>query len=288
MAQSIASLRNLQALRLLLKEDSADEAMQSLAQIKNLRHFSVQDSNYNKKNILQTIILNSASSLRSLDVKTNQYATNFLQDWERNIATNDNLAKCKHTLSVLKSLTICGFAIDSSIVRSLSKAFDLMGLYDLGIGHIAAGKHLLFQHLTNLATSLPEGSTSVCLRSLCMEMSEYNSWNVMDTESSANFEAICGFISSFNTLTTLELKNYNQYPDTIITNPGLPTMLSQAILQHKNLKSLKISYIGITGGRKTPYLSASTIAAITNGLHRLEFFEFAPDEAEIVRLFRNT
>ena len=280
MGQSIASLRNLQALQLLSIEAEA-EAMKPLANIKNLKHLSVETGNSDEYDILQSILLNSTSTLRSLAVKTNLYATSFLQDWEKKVSADDALAKQKHSFAVLKSFSLCGVSIDATFIKSLQRAINFMGLHELTLGSITHCKHLFFEHLTSLAISSQNSAKGIRLRTLCLEMSRFRYGETIE-HTQTNFDAECHFISAFDTLTSLEIKDYNQYPDTIATNPGLSDSLLQAILKHKNLRSLKISYLGIMSGRKIPYLSATTVAALVDGLSQLQELMFAPEEAEIV------
>jgi hypothetical protein len=284
MGQSIASLKSLQALRL-LSENPEVEAMTPLAKIKNLKHLSVENGSSDENNVVQSILLNSTSTLQSLVVMTNLYATSFLQDWEKEVSADDALAKQKHSLTVLKSFTLGGASFDATSIKSLQRAIDFMGLRELTLGRLSDGKHLFFQHLTSLTTFSQNNATGISLRSLCLEMRDERYGEPFE-QTQANFEAKCRFISSFDTLTTLEIKDYNQYPATIATNPGLSDTLLQAILKHKNLRSLKISYSGVLSGCKIPSLSAKTIAAIIDNLPQLQDLEFAPEEAEIVGSFR--
>jgi hypothetical protein len=280
MGQSIASLKNLQALRLLLKEPEVG-AMTPLAKIKNLKHLSVENGGSNENSIVQSILLNSTSTLRNLAVKTHSYATSFLQDWEKQVSADDSLVKQKHSFTVLKSFTLDGISFNATFIKSLQRAIDFMGLRELTLGHLSDGKHLFFQHLTSLATSFPNSATGISLESLRFEVSDGRYRQTLE-QTQTNFEAKCQFISAFDTLTTLEIKDYNQYPDTITTNPRLSDTLLQAILKHRNLRSLKTSYTGAVSDCKIPYLSAKTVAAIIDNLPQLQNLDFAPEEAEIV------
>ena len=282
MAQSIASLENLQALRLLSSHHKV-EAMIPLAKIKNLSHLSVENDDFDDNNIISSVVLNSKSTLRSLVVKTNYYATSFLQGWEK-VYADDSLGKEKHSLAVLKAFTLCGTTFDTTFIKSLEKAIDFMGLLELTLGRFGVGERLFFQLLASLATSSQTSATSIGLRNLCLDMLDFSHSEALERQ--MIFETKCSFISAFDTLTTLEIKGYNQYPDTIATNPGLSDTLLEAILKHKNLRILKISYSGISVGRKIPYLSAKTVAAIIDNLPQLQGLEFAPEEAEIVGTFR--
>lgn len=281
MAQSIASLRNLQALSLSLLTREID-AFTPLEGIKNLKHLRVAlNCGSNEIHFVRSILLNSTSTLQSLVVAWAAHTPSFLQNWERMVSTDDALAKEKHSLTVLKSFTLCGVSFDANFISSLQRAIDFMGLRELTLEYLAEGKEAIFEHLTNLAILSQSGARSINLRSLCLEMS--NERYGMHRYAQTYLDHKYRFISSFNTLTSLELKDHNQYPDTIATNPGLPNALLQAIIKHKGLKRLKISYYTLLPQRKIPCLSATTIAAIIGNLPRLQEFEFEPEEAEIVR-----
>ncbi len=65
--------------------------------------------------------------------------------------------------------------------------------------------------------------------------------------------------------------------------PGLADTLLRAILEHRGLRSLAISYRGRTRRAVLiPYLSASTVGALVDGLPRLQGFEFAPERGQMV------
>jgi hypothetical protein len=281
MGESIASLTNLQALRLLSGTSKA-EAVAPLAKIKNLKHLSVEYGGSDESIAVRSILLNSASTLRSLLIQTASFATSFWQDWEEKVFANDVLAKQQHVLSALKSLSLSGVSFDSTSMKSLQSAVDFMALCELTLGRFSDGKHLLLQTLASLANSPQNNSTRISLRSLCLDMSENRLTETIE-QRQTNFEATCRFISAFDTLTSLEIREYNQYPDTIPLNPGLPGTLLQAILRHKNLRSLKLSYAGVMSNHKIPYLSAATVATLVDNLPRLRNLEFAPEEARIVR-----
>jgi hypothetical protein len=281
MADSIAALKNLQALCLVsARVEFNTEAMTPLAKIKNLKHLSIQSGSIDDSKIMQSILLNSTSTLQSLAIETNSYAVAFLKDWEAQVSTNDALAKQKYRLKVLKSFTLCNASFDAPFVSSLQTAIDFMGLRELSLGPLSTGSRLFFQLLTELATTSKDRGTAISLRSLSIDMSNETYGGTLDP---TQFDAKCRFISAFDTLTTLEIKDYNQYPESITTNPGLSNTLLEAILTHKSLTCLKISYAGIMGNRKIPYLSATTVATIIDNLPQLQMFEFAPEEAEIVR-----
>ncbi|KAH8674452.1 hypothetical protein BGZ60DRAFT_373021 [Tricladium varicosporioides] len=281
-AQSLASLKNLKALRLFSSSVEAED-MKPLAKIKNLKHLDIQDysgfGNSIDRNITQSILRNSMSTLQSLVVETNMYAGNFLQDWKGKAAGMDGTTPESCSFTALKSLSLSGITIDASAVKSLHKAIDFMRLGELTIVHFNDTDGLLLQYLTSFTSSQSTG-TGINLRKLSLKMSD-NTFGHTSEQKKAQFEAKCRFISSFGTLTTLELPDYGQYPDSIATNPGLADILLQAILKHKNLRCLRIPYKGKMSGMKVPYLSATTVEVIIAGLPQLQEFEFAPEEEQI-------
>jgi hypothetical protein len=255
--------------------------MKPLAKIKNLKHLELQGDILDNRNITQSMLRNSMSTLQSLVVQTNMFAGNFLQDWENNASGKDATMRENHSFTTLKSLSLFGTMIDESVIKSLHKAIDFMRLAELTLVHLHDTDSLLLQYLSSLATSSQVTGTGISLRSLNLKMSD-NSFMHTSGQKKADFEAKCRFISSFSTLTTLELPDYGQYPASIATNPGLSDILLQAILKHKNLRNLRISYVGITSGLKVPYLSAKSVETIICGLPHLQEFEFAPEEEQMV------
>lgn len=285
--QSLASLKNLKALRLFSSEVEAED-MKPLAKIKNLKHLDLQDYGGFRgaidRNIMQSMLRNSLSTLQSLVVETAMYAGNFLQGWESKSSGKDGTTPGTHNFTALKSLSLSGITIDASAIKSLHKAIDFMQLGDLTLVHLNDTAGLLLQHLTSLTTSYQGISAGISLRKLNLKMSDDNFMHTPE-QKKAGFEAKCRFISSFGTLTTLELPDYGQYPDSIATNPGLADMLLQAILKHKNLRNLRIPYTGRTSGMKVPYISATTVGIIIAGLPHLQEFEFAPEEEQMVGFY---
>jgi hypothetical protein len=223
--------------------------------------------------------MNSTSTLRSLSLESSPYASSFLEDWE-NVSADNAFAKQKHTLTALKSLSLSGLSFDAASLKSLDEAIDIMGLRELTLGYLSKGANF-FQHLTDLATSTQKSARKINLRSLSLDMANGYSLG----QSQANFDTQCRFISSFDTLTTLELKDCNLYPTGFANDPELTNVLVQAILKHKNLRTLKIWYHGIISNLNVPYLSASSVATIVDNLPQLEYFEFAPEETQIIGQF---
>ncbi|KAM6515042.1 hypothetical protein FSOLCH5_009279 [Fusarium solani] len=255
--------------------------MRPLAKVKNLQHLSVEDYSWGsamgKDNVVRAMLLNSRSTLRSLSMKTSSYATSFLEDWEKIVSASKSSQA--HGLIALKSLTLSGVRFDEgNFLKSMQRAIDFASLQELKLGRLSEGRHRLFQYLSSFAGSAQD--KRIALRILSVDMSHNQRMETPEQEQ-MGFDAKCAFISSFDTLSTLELVDYNQYPQEHVVNPGLSDTLLQAILKHENLRVLRISYRGIISGCKIPYLSAETVATIVNNLPHLEDFTFAPEESEI-------
>jgi hypothetical protein len=275
MGQSLASLKGLKALRL-YPSNNVYVDMSPLARIKNLKHLDIQGSGgYGNSDVMQSILRNSMSTLEGLVVQTSTYAGNFFQDWEGKVMRET------HDFTALKLLSLSGILVNENVVKSLYKAIDFMRLSELTIADFEDDDALLMQHHTRLAISSQGTDAGINLRTLSLKMSD-GKYTHTSRQNRVDFEAKCRFISTFDTLTHLDLPDYGQYSDDIATNPGLSSVLLQAILKHKHLRTLRISYTGITSGLKIPYLSATAVGAIIDGLPHLQEFEFAPEEAHMV------
>lgn len=261
-----------------------------MATIKNLKHLSIEDNlyafgcacNYGRSiltedHVVRSILLNSRSTLESLCVKTRSLKSNFLYNWQECSSDDGSLTTENHYLTALKSLTLSGITLDADFVESFRHAIKFSDLEAFTLIEAPTSKAIFFECLTGFSS----GSRNLKLENLTLEIVQ-SRWGRSSEEHQEEFEAICRFISSFNTLRTLELKDYGQYPSNIATNPGLPQMLLRAIVKHRKLQCLKISYGGITSGYKIPYLSAETVAFIVGNLSDLREFSFAPVESDIV------
>jgi hypothetical protein len=283
--QSLASLKNLKTLRLVSSEFKAED-MKPLAAIKNLKHLwifdnSLSGNSVDKRNVTQSIIRNSLSTLQSLAVETCMYSLHLLQDWESNVSGKVASLRDSHDLIALKSLLLSGIDIDTTVIKSLHKAIDFMQLDELTLVDFHDVDGVFSEYFTSLATLAQGTAKGISLRRLSLKMSNDNILYTSE-QKNAELDAKCRFISSFGTLTALELLDYGQYPKNITTNPGLSDMLLQAILKHKHLRTLKIHYVGIRTDSNVPYLLATTVGTIIDGLPSLQEFEFAPDEEQMV------
>ncbi|KAL6925384.1 hypothetical protein FSST1_002658 [Fusarium sambucinum] len=274
MAQIIAGFKKLQALSL----DLGYNSYQPLSEIRNLKHLALRA--HGQTDILHSLLLNSRSTLRSLDLRTSSFE--FLNDWTRIIST-DKDAGNQHYFTCLRSFGMQVSYLDPTSVQSLIRAIDFVGLQELLIEHLHDNSRLLFQQLFDLFSTARTSGLDVRLRSLKVNMA-VSVYNVTESQIQEATEARSRFLSSFHTLKVLDLADYGQYPLEVSENPGLPNNLIQAILQHKGLEKLSISYNGIISGCKLPYLTPATIATLIDNLPLLRQIDIAPEEDDLDEL----
>jgi hypothetical protein len=258
--------------------------MAPLALLKNIRHLDVQPSEYIAGgDFLPSILKNSRTTLESLILYNGIDFQNLDLDDE---PANDSDAPPPY-LTALKSLTLSGFRLSSVAIdgakalKSLCKTINFIALKELVIQYHDDENCLFLPHLTSLFASALTTNTPIHLRTLQLKMSDH-SWNHTGLQHTAHLTHKCNLISSFNTLTSLHLPDYGQYPSSNPVNPGLAPIFLNAILKHVHLRSLRISYIGVTSSLKIPYLSAYTVGRIVDALPELRDFEFAPEESQMV------
>lgn len=293
MSESIAAKKNLKALRLCVgggsSSDLEDEAA-PLAKLNNLEHISILSRSWgslvtSREKILQSMLLNSLSTLKSLEIRTTQWFSNFLDDWEVQIkARNPDAMEQAHDFTALKSLSLSGVAFAGqfceTVMPSLTRAIDFLQLRELTLKDLNEGKVAFFKYLEDLFRGADKGT--IQLRKLSLDMAgDEKSQSYVTTE--YQVEGIYRFISSFDTLTTLEFEEHNIYNSAVESNPGLSRRLQQVVLNHKELETLRFTYRGSgSGDYRTPYVSAKTVQILMKNLLNLRTFEFAPDENDLV------
>ncbi|KAF4974211.1 hypothetical protein FZEAL_8849 [Fusarium zealandicum] len=277
MAESLASLGSLKAL-CLFSDHISDESMNLIATIKNLKHLAMDYADHRRRigghgSAIRAMLLNSASTLQSLTIPAGSLLYGFLEERDEKVLENKLVAHQPLHLSALQALDISYMPDDEAFITSLQRAIDLMALRELRLHGMSQGKELIYQRLSSLAQKT---TRDIRLRSLYLDMSA-ESYGASFAQNMPDYRYECGFISSFDTLTALEISGYGLYPD-YIANPGLSDLLLQAISKHRNLTSLTMSYPFIPSGCKVPYLSADTVSTIVKNLPHLQVLHFAPDE----------
>lgn len=261
--------------------------MVPLARVKSLKHLHLQIG-YEILATGQSILRNSMSTLQSLDIITNSWCRQFLHSWSKNLKSSghDTISRLdkRPDFPALRSLHVEGMMIDEEFIKEFPRAIDLSKLRELTLVRLKDPQTLLWPFLASLITSFRRSNTPLNLRTLFVDM--HDPHLQYDTEQQkALFIAKCSFIASFDTLTTLNVRGYGQYTrNEASTNPGLSDTLLQGILKHKNLRVLRISYVGKISGLEIPYLGAEPIGDIIDGLPLLREFEFAPDESRMDKI----
>ncbi|KAM0350999.1 hypothetical protein ACHAPU_002777 [Fusarium lateritium] len=294
MAQSIAAKTSLKALRLYANDDWATSTdVSSLANIGGLEHISITNSNFggallsSKEKLLQSILLNSLSTLKSLEVLTSKYYSDFLADWNDQIKARDpDAMQNAHDFTALRSLCLSGIQFMGqfcgNVMPSLTRAIDFVQLRELTLMELNEGKVAFYKHLEDTFRAADKGT--IQLRKLNVQMKKERG---IDSHATTEYqlEGIYRFISSFDTLTSLKISDYNQYNNAVETNSGLSRRLLQVILNHKGLKTLRFSYRFPNGAFEPPFLDANTVRLLVKNLPVLRIFEFAPREDDLVSSF---
>lgn len=280
-SQNVASLRELKALSL-NASDASSEDISPIAHIEGLKHLNLQLGWGGGPNIGQRLIRNSMSTLRTLAIASNSSYYHCFQNWDQIAGPSgphdsDSGSRFSH----LHSLQMTHLLIDEEFIKIFQRVIDFAKLRELDIGFLVDDHVVFWPFLTGLVASFKSKNVDLHLRVFSTDMRDERHSYTSD-QRAARVAVKSAFIASFDTLTTLELRNYGQFdPKQIPINPGLSDNLLQAILHHQNLTTLRMSYVGVISGLEIPYLSATTVSKIIDGLPVLRHFEFAPDETQI-------
>lgn len=163
---------------------------------------------------------------------------------------------------------------------NLTTPIDFLKLRELNLSDLGEGKLNLFKYLQDLFGSADKAD--IHLRKLSLQMTgKEPRQNYHLTE--LHLEGVYRFICSFDTLTSLELFDYNRHSSAVETNFGPSERIQQAILKHKDLETLRFNYGGPgDDSSRIPHVPAETVAILTDGLPRLRVFEFPPRETDLV------
>ncbi|KAF7516311.1 hypothetical protein G7054_g14212 [Neopestalotiopsis clavispora] len=275
-SKAIASLPNLKALRMFA--DCETEDIEPLAQIKELKHLEFKTS---RNHVFRPVLQNSTTTLESLAISGDHYNLGVFEGWAQN-----SKAKAAPDFVALKSLSLKSFEITEQLLKDFGQAFDFTQMRELEFAHLPDPNCLFFPFLTSQFSSF-RGTTDVpiSLRTLKLNMDQ-GGWRDSRAQVLATIKTKCDFIASFDTLTTLELPSFKYSKDHEVTNPGFSDLLLQAILKHKNLRVLNLSYNGISSSDHIPYLDARTVAALVDGLPQLREFNFAPMQEQMPEISR--
>ncbi|KAF5988291.1 hypothetical protein FBULB1_1515 [Fusarium bulbicola] len=279
MAEGLSKMENLKSIRLDPYEHSIkSEAMISLTKLSNLEHICIEDRGYGSivvanERPLQSMLLNSLSTLQSLEIRTSKYYSEFLGDWEGKLKARnpDPLEQ--------------GFSGDfcENMMPNITRAFDFLKLRELNLMGLEEGQLTFFKHLEDLFSEADK--RDIHLRKLCLDMKgpDYQS-NYAETE--VHLEGMYRFILSFDSLTSLEIHDYNMYNTNVQSNPGLSRRLLQSVVKHTGLETLRFHY-RYSGSEPwdIPFASAENVNILTKNLPSLQVFEVAPQEDNLVSCY---
>jgi hypothetical protein len=265
-----------------------------LAKLNNLEHICIEDMSWGSIVVtdgrpFQSMLLNSISTLQSPEVRTSKYYSDFLGDWEDKLKAHHlDASEQNYDFTALKSLTLHGISFSShyggNMMSNFARAFDVLKLRELHLMDLEEGQLTFFKHLEELFSKADK--RDIHLRKLCLDMKgPGNGSSYANTE--IHLEGMYRFISSFGSLTSLEIHDYNRYNSEVQSNPGLSRRLLQSVVKHTGLETLRFHYRyrnAIAESWEIPFASAESVEILTRKLPLLRVFEFAPQEDKVVRL----
>jgi hypothetical protein len=276
MAESIASMESLKALRLDLAELWPGSA-EPLLKVKNLKHLCVMGNPVAvARHLTRSVLLNSTSTLQSLQVRADPFRYNFLEDWEDCIRDRPEIIDRKHSLVALKSLHLASMAFDEMFIRSIGIAIDFTQLRELHLDILSRRQDLLWEHLIEVFSSAKRAGEPIHLRTLRIEVPSIG-WDRSVADVQRWFGLQCRFLATFDTLTSLEINDFTYSKREVAADakPDIPEALLEGILAHNELVNLNLSYRGYGTDTVVPTMSVSTMTAIIDALPYLRNFELA-------------
>lgn len=217
MSESIASSKNLQALRLVSKDSEfKNETLEPISKIKNLKHLSLQNLSYycrDQGNFLWSMLLNSSTTLQSLSISSDGYGTSFMAGFFDLVAKDEVLSQREYAFEALKSLDLRGIP---QLVLPLQKAIDFMTLRDLTIE--GQGLDLFIQTLADLARLASVKGAKISLRSLTLDM-HLTAFGETTGRIRGSISAASSFLSAFDSLRSLKVKDFQCYNNAAIDPP---------------------------------------------------------------------
>ncbi|KAF5575844.1 hypothetical protein FPCIR_12983 [Fusarium pseudocircinatum] len=272
MAEGLSKMKNLKSIRLDPYEHSIkSEAITSLAKLSNLEHICIEDRGWGSivvanERLLQSMLLNSLSTLQSLEIRTSKYYSDFLGDWEDKLKARNPDALER------------GFSGDfcENMMPNITRAFDFLQLRELNLMSLEEGQLTFFKYLEDLFSKADK--RDIHLRKLCLDMKGPDA-ELSYAETEVHLEGMYRFISSFDSLTGLEIHDYNMYNTNVQSNPGLSRRLLQSVVKHTGLETLRFHYRHTGRDRwEIPYVSVESVKILVRNLPSLRVFEFEPEE----------
>lgn len=286
-ANSLAEQKNLKALSLII-DGLGEGDITALFNIKSLSHLSIRLVSFSRADDIEaklgvSLILNSRSTLRSLNIKTSSFASYLLDG----LAKHAKVKGAGRILTALESFSLTGAHINEDIKGVLAKTIDLAALRQLKIDYQSHGVELLCQYIGDvLSEAHGDANTDIKLRDLSLNMAD-DGWYTEPGEQEASLNAKIHLVSSFDTLTMLDLDEFGQYPEGQ-PERGINPSLLQAILKHQDLTNLKMAHNGIHGGCAIPHWQPHDIASVITNLPKLKELTFSTSACNLVRIFPNT
>ncbi|SCV61155.1 uncharacterized protein FFFS_15724 [Fusarium fujikuroi] len=287
MSRSIAAQQNLKALYVSFSKIDGfeNDVLIPFTKIRNLQHLHVTGSyGFNGEKVLSTMLLNSLTTLESLEITAKWYWSGFMDNWEEDIkALNPKTWEQIPHFTSLRSLSLSLITFNRELRQNLVRAVDFLKLEELQVNHFGdkyrdvTKEHLdgplkFFQSLEHLFKKAEKGN--IHLRHLSLQISGF--YREQRKVIEEGLQGIYRFISSFDTLIHLEIHDYNTYQSVEELNPGLLSPLRLSILKHRDLETLRFHYKDVLSGHEVPCFTAASVKILVDNLPKLRVLEFAP------------
>ncbi|VTO85134.1 unnamed protein product [Fusarium graminearum] len=271
-------LKNLSNLEVLdTTELSQCSNIAPMSQLRDLKHLSISTNEcqcitpVSRDETLQSIILNSSSTLESLEVYPLKWDSSIHADREGQVLVR-NQDVIDDGFSALKSN-------DGTYFSSIASKVNFLQLRKLHLGRLEVGQVKFFKSLEKSFCSAER--RDIQLRELTLDMHpELQGRDAYETE----MDAMYRFIASFGTLTSLEIYDHNRFPHCRRNNPGLSEQLQEAIIVHSGLESLRLRYSET--GEEVPFFSTPDIETFTKNLSELRVLEVMVRDNDIVGIVK--
>ncbi|CAH0046461.1 unnamed protein product [Clonostachys solani] len=262
--------------------DEKPESLEALRRLRGLTYLSLGGDMACGNTTIPTLLLKSAKTLKRLQLQP-FFEGPWEYTWRRMVRELSSREDQLPLLSSLKELTLSSVEFHPNMVRVLPRMIDFANLDELSIKHLNGSQRPFIDVVVRSLSSPIQTSLGVQLRSLCLGWIGFAM--TTDGPSVMSTTDMSRLIASFDSLTRLEIQNYNQF-----ANPPGYNMLKfyprliEAVIQHKNLKVLKFTHSNwepslreIARAVKFPKLSDSEVTILVENLQSLEEFHFAPD-----------
>ncbi|KAJ6784658.1 hypothetical protein PWT90_03221 [Aphanocladium album] len=285
--ESLPMWDNLKSLSINVRYIQGD-AIACVQNVRNLQHLCIKDARYahDRPEAIRTLLRNSAPTLKTLRLSC---AGLNIESRPLFDAAPDSADGRVQRYAALQSIDFFDFWSQDQSVAEMLRVIDFPRLSSIRLAHANGVSATLYRALAAAFAEAASraggaGGDGIRTRKLLIDATfdhhnpQYNTHGGEE----AHLGACYGLLASFGHLEELEVANYGMYytespAATRAPRYGLSGRLIDAILEHKHLKSLKLS-IPEQSPRCLRYPSVDNLNTIIRGLPELAHLEFSAYE----------